>query len=153
MTAQATEILLFEGEELSLCNEPLEYFLDNQQPPVKFMSPHTALWRGYIGTWSIEGERLYLKSIKATIIDEVSGGFQEVGLDAVFSGFPDGVFAHWFSGELRCARGALLKYVHGGFGSVYERDLFFKVKKGVVIDRREVVNGVAPEGVHESDDI
>jgi hypothetical protein len=153
MTAQATEILLFEGEELSLCNEPLVYFLDNQQPPVKFMSPHTALWRGYIGTWSIEGERLYLKSIKATIIDEVSGGFQEAGLDAVFPGFPDGVFAHWFSGELRCARGALLKYVHGGFGSVYERDLFFKVKKGVVIDRREVVNGVAPEGVHESDDI
>jgi len=49
--------------------------------------------------------------------------------------------------------GALLKYVHGGFGSVYERDLFFKVKKGVVIDRREVVNGVAPEGVHDSDDI
>ena len=153
MTAQATEILLFEGEELSLCNEPLEHFLDNQPPPVKFMSPHTALWRGYIGTWSIEGERLYLKSIKATILDEVSGELQKVGLDAVFPGFPDGVFAHWFSGELRCARGALLKYVHGGFGSVYERDLFFKVKKGVVIDRREVVNGVAPEGVHDSDDI
>ena len=153
MTAQATEILLFEGEELSLCNEPLEYFLDNQQPPVKFMSPHTALWRGYIGTWSIEGERLYLKSLKANTHDEVSGGIQEVGLDAVFPGFPDGVFAHWFSGELRCTRGAMLKYVHGGFGSVYERDLFFKVKKGVVIDCREVVNGVVPVGAHESDDI
>ena len=153
MTAQATEILLFEGEELSLCNEPLEHFLENNRMSVKFMSPHTALWRGYIGTWSIEGERLYLKSLEATIHDEVSGGLQEVGLDAVFPAFPRGVFAHWFSGELRCARGSLLKYVHGGFGSVYERDLFFKVKKGVVIDRREVVNGVAPEGVHESDDI
>ena len=83
MTAQATETMLYEGEELRLCNEPLEHFLHNQQPPVKFMSAHTALWRGYIGTWSIEGERLYLKSLKANTHDEVSGGIQEVGLDAV----------------------------------------------------------------------
>jgi hypothetical protein len=40
----------------------------------------------------------------------------------------------------------LVKYVHGGFGSVYEKDLFFKLKKGVVLDKRLVVNGQAPEG-------
>ena len=146
MTAQATELLIYEGEELALCSEPLELYLEMNPPPVKFMSPHTGLWRGYIGTWTIEDNRLYLKSIEATIQNDKDWGFKEVGLDVVFPAYPDGVFAHWFSGELRCTKGALLKYVHGGFGSVYEMDLFFKVKKGVVVDRREVVNGVGSKG-------
>jgi hypothetical protein len=148
MTAQATEILLFEGEELSLCNEPLGPFIENNKMDFQFSAPHTALWRGYIGTWAIEHDRLYLKSLEGTILSEKSG-LEDVGLERIFPGFPDGVFAHWFSGELRCAQGALLKYVHGGFGSVYERDLFFKVKKGLVLDRRVVVNGKAEEGAPE----
>ena len=67
-------------------------------------------------------------------------------MERVFPEYPNGLFAHWFTGELRCPQGALVKYVHGGFGSVYEKDLFFKVKKGVVVDRRVVINGQAPPG-------
>ena len=55
----------------------------------------------------------------------------------------DGVFAHWFTGELRCTRGKLLKYVHGGYASSYEQDLFIDVVRGVVVAERLVVNGVA----------
>lgn len=152
MTAQATEILLYEDEELSLCNEPLGPFIENNKLDFEFTAPHTALWRGYIGKWTIEQDRLYLISLKGTIQSE--SGYEEIGLERVFPGYPNGVFAHWFSGELRCAQGALLKYVHAGFGSVYEKDLFFRVKKGVVLDRRVVVNGTseegAPEGYHIS---
>ena len=148
MTAQVSEKLLFEGEELSLCNEPLELFIEKNPMTVPFMAPHTALWRGYVGTWAIEAERLYLKSIVATI--ESEKGFEDVGMERVFPQYPDGLFAHWFTGELRCPQGALLKYVHGGYGSVYEKDLFFKVKRGVIVDKRVVVNGQAPEGVPDS---
>ena len=144
MTAQAAEILLYEGEELSLCNEPLELYIEKMPMKVRFMAPNTALWRGYVGTWAIEADRLYLKSIDATI--EGEKGFEEIGMGRVFPEYPNGLFAHWFTGELRCPQGALLKYVHGGFGSVYEKDLFFKLKKGVVVDRRVVINGQAPQG-------
>ena len=53
------------------------------------------------------------------------------------------MFAHWFTGELRCTRGKLLKYVHGGYASSYEQDLFIEVVRGVVVAERLVVNGVA----------
>ena len=154
MTAQFSEILIYEGEELSLCNEPLENFVENNKMDIHFVFTSTACWRGYIGTWAIEGDRLYLKSLDANI--NTPDGPKKMGLEALFPDYPDGVFAHWYSGELRCPQGELLQYVHGGFGSIYERDLFFKVKKGVVLDSREVINGVAekrkPKIVHSSDD-
>ena len=143
MTAQVSEVLLYEGEELSLCNEPLELYIEKIPMKVRFTAPHTALWRGYVGTWAIEADRLYLKSLEASI--EGEKGHEEVGMERVFPEYQNGLFAHWFTGELRCPQGALVKYVHGGFGSVYEKDLFFKVKKGVVLDQRVVVNGQAPE--------
>ena len=141
MTAQAPEHLLYKGEELTLCSEPLGPFLEFSGSTVKFDARCTALWRGYVGTWSIENDRLYLVAIKGSVItdDEMS----EVGLDALFPDYPDGVFAHWFTGELRCPSGALLNYVHGGYGSTYEKDLFIRVQRGVVLEERVVVNGQA----------
>jgi hypothetical protein len=68
----------------------------------------------------------------------------DAGMEKLFPGYLNGVFAHWYTGELRCPRGALLKYVHGGFHSVYEEDLFLRVQRGVLIDERIVRNGTAP---------
>ena len=70
-------------------------------------------------------------------------GTCKVGLDALFAGYPDGVFAHWFTGELRCPAGALLHYEHAGYASRYERDLFIDVRQGLVLGQREVVNSTA----------
>ena len=38
------------------------------------------------------------------------------------------VFASWFTGLLRIPQGKLLKYVHGGFGSLQERDLIISIE-------------------------
>jgi hypothetical protein len=40
--------------------------------------------------------------------------------------------------------GQLLRYVHGGYGSVYERDQFITVRKGVTVGTSLVVNGEVP---------
>jgi len=132
VTAQASERLIYKGERLSLCTEPLGPFIQNNGLHYKFDVTSTALWRGYIGTWTIDQDRLYLVAIDGS-----------VGMNKLFPGFSDGVFAHWYTGTLRCPQGALLKYVHGGFGSVYEEDLFFDVNKGVVTSERLVRNGTA----------
>lgn len=139
MTAQFSETLLYKGEKLALCAEPLGSFLESAASTVRFHADCTALWRGYIGTWSIEQDRLYLVALRGSVrIDDV---VREVGLEALFPDYPDGVFAHWFTGELRCPSGGLLRYVHGGYGSTYEKDLFLRVQRGVVIEEHAVVNG------------
>jgi hypothetical protein len=141
MTAQTPENLIYQGEQLTVCTEPLARFpgIYPVQPPYEY--PSTSLWRGYIGTWSIESDRLYLKALQRWRHED--GQLTVVGLEDLFPGYPNGVFAHWFTGELRCPRGALLKYVHGGYLSKYEEDLFISVKRGVVIDERIVRNGTA----------
>ena len=64
MTAQIAEKMFYKGEELSLCDEPLHYFLQAIKKNLKFEAPSTALWRGYVGTWTIEDGRLYLIKLK-----------------------------------------------------------------------------------------
>jgi len=141
MTAQSSETLLLRGEELSLCTEPLAQYLETGGNRIKFDAQWTSCWRGYTGTWTIEGDRLYLVKLDGT--SRTGAGWIERSLGDLFPDYPDGVFAHWFTGELRCTKGKLLKYVHGGYASSYEQDLFIDVVRGVVVAERLVVNGVA----------
>ncbi|MCM2341667.1 hypothetical protein [Rhodoferax sp.] len=139
MTAQYSEILLHNGETLRMCNEPLARLLVQQSVPWKFKKiTSTALYRGYIGTWEIEGGRLYLKSMEE---DDASVDWKAIPFEQVFPGFPDGIFAHWFTGELRCTRGKLVRrnpsYV---YGDVYEDDVYFSLRRGVVTGIRVVSN-------------
>lgn len=131
MTAQVSERLIYGGKEISLFSNPLSLYLKNAG--IRFESPHTANWRGYVGTWEIlvhEGvERLYLVGLRAhKSYDEI------LELPDVFPGL-DKVFAHWFTGELRCPQGAQLKYQHMGYGSIYEYDLFMEFKQGILVNQ------------------
>lgn len=142
MTAQVAEELLYQGERVAMCTEPLgDYFALGGFNP-RFVSRSTALWRGYVGVWEIVDDRLYLVSLEGSLEDG-----SEATLATVFPSFPHRVFAHWYSGTIRVPKGRLLNYVHGGYASTYERDLLLDVERGVVIDRRVQHNGVA-----ESDD-
>ena len=109
---------------------------------MSYAMPSTALSRCYQGTWQIESDRLYLRKLQCW--KKEGNKVRECSIEELCPGFPDGVFAHWFSGELRCPRGALLGYVHGGYSSTYEEDLFLRVQKGVVLEERIVRNGTAP---------
>lgn len=147
MTAQTPEKLIYKGAALSLCTEPLASFpgISPVRPPYHY--PSTSLWRGYVGTWAIESDRLYLKSLQRWKI--IGDKRVAVGIEDLFPGYSDGVFAHWFTGELRCPRGALLKYVHGGYHSAYEEDLLLRVQRGVVTEERIVRNGTAAPDAHD----
>jgi hypothetical protein len=113
--------------------------------PWIYIMPNTALSRCYFGTWEIECDRLYLKKLQRW--KKEGDVVTERGIEDLFPGYPDGVFAHWYTGELRCPRGSLLKYVHGDFRSIYEEDLFLCVQRGVVLEERVVRNGIAPSNV------
>jgi hypothetical protein len=138
MTAQVSETLIYHGKKIMMFSNPLDPYL--RATGTHFVSPHTANWRGYEGTWEIRGseatgEGLYLVSLEAhRTYDEI------VGLTEIFPGYPNGVFAHWYSGEIRLPQGNLLEYIHGGYASQYEYDLFLEIKKGLVVSKRAVHN-------------
>jgi len=143
MTAQVSERLIYGENEISLFSNPLSIYL--RQTGRSFVSPHTANWRGYVGTWEIlehEGvERLYLIALSA------HKSYEEIiGLSDVFPGC-DKVFAHWFTGELRCPQGAQLKYRHMGYGSIYEYDLLMEFKQGILVAKHAKHNEVPDESI------
>jgi hypothetical protein len=144
MTAQVSEKLIYKGQELNLCAEPLHTYLETIRGDLKFVAHSSANWRGYVGTWCIEDERLYLAKLNGTVRE---GEFERaIELGYLFPDYPVGVFAHWFTGELRCVQGGLLKYVHMGYSSTYEKDLFIRIQNGVVLGDREITNGVSESG-------
>ncbi len=135
MTAQINEILILSGKKYSMCSCPLQLYLNLSKIPKKICCSKTSLWRGYVGTWEIIDERLYLIELQGNFVD---GSF--VNLEALFPGYPDRVFAHWYSGLLRIPLGQMLKYEHMGFGSIYESNLRIRIEKGVIIDKYEIAN-------------
>ena len=147
MTAQIAEKLTYQGHTYSMCTQPLDdYFSLADVDPGFDTRSCTALWRGYVGSWEIRDDRLYLVGLNAS---RENGS--PASLADIFPDFPDRVFAHWYTGWLRVPQGKMLEYKHMGYASVFEEDLFITIDKGVVTDTHVQSNGTsdehgAPEG-------
>ena len=139
MTAQCRERLIYSGEEYYLATEPLAPYLVSHK--IIFTAPRTACWRGYIGSWLIEDNKLYLVDLEANISegDRKFGKGKEVGLDYLFPGQTK-VFADWYSDVMRIPHGKMMKYVHQGYASLYEKELFLRFESGVLVSCREEDN-------------
>ena len=131
MTAQFTENLLYEGEAVSMCSNPLSDYFEMGGISPRFESTCTALWRGNVGSWEVIDKRLYLIGLQGTLEDGT-----DASLATIFPEFPSRVFAHWYSGTIRIPQGRQIEYVHMGYGSTYERDLFLDLERGVVMATR-----------------
>ncbi|MBC8767364.1 hypothetical protein H4O18_05105 [Arenibacter sp. BSSL-BM3] len=130
MTAQIKERLLIDGEEYGMATEPLAVYLQELQPKPKLILFSTACWRGYIGSWELINNRLYLVDFSGKIEDEK---IVDVGLDYLFPG-KKRVFAQWFSGTIRVPHGKVIKYVHADYLTEYEDEFLLKFKEGSLID-------------------
>lgn len=132
-TAQAGDILFYKGERMAIFSNPLEmYFSDvNPRPNNLFPGMCSACWRGYVATWKIEDGFLYLVRLIEGTCDSNA---PEIPLVKVFPDTKGPVKATWFSGTLRVPQGKQLKYVHMGYESTYEKELFIKIEKGKVIE-------------------
>lgn len=136
MTAQAGERIIYKDQEYFMATEPLEQYLDGLKERPNLVFPSTACWRGYYGTWKIEDKRLFLIKLKC-----FTEGYSEVGMEFIFPN-QEIVFAGWFTGEIRIPQGEMLEYVHMGYESLFEKDLFLKIENGLVIDEWVVDNRI-----------
>jgi hypothetical protein len=128
MTAQVRDRLSYDGRIFPLCSLPLQPWLHETGNEGIFRWPHTANRRGYVASWEVADGRLYLQKLEATLHDGSAAS-----LATLFPGTTGKVSAAWYSGTLRVTDGELLEYVHLGFASQYERDIFPEIRDGVLV--------------------
>lgn len=131
MTAQFPERLTYRGEKMVMYTEPLNKYLAESVAKLLFQANCTGLWRGYMGSWEIVDGHLYLIGLEGTLKDGA-----KASLSTVFPNSSDRVLAYWYSGTLRIPKGRQLKYIHMGYGSISEYDLFLEVLQGHVVATR-----------------
>jgi len=143
MTAQIGDRLFINNTEHTLACEPLSRYLYDNKVEKLFASVSTACYRGYCATWKIEDGKIYLLDVEAPrpISRRKQNDFVEP-ISAMQKLFPgqSNVFAFWVNGMLKIQSGGILEYVHIGYESVYQTDIFLKFENGVLIDEKIVNN-------------
>ena len=141
MTAQIFEKLIYRSQTYGMASEPLKAYLDQTGIEIRSLNPSdtwvhsTALSRGYVGTWEVVDDHLYLVNLVGCGDDDTA-----VSMGLVFPGWGPRVFAQWFSGEIRVPLGEMTNYVHGGFASTWEQVLFLHFEHGVLLRTRCIQN-------------
>lgn len=134
-TSQIPEVLVYDGTTNEMYATPLESSFSADKPKVFLEKPSsTACWRGYVGTWEIKNNDLYLVSLRE--------GYPRTGaipLEKVNPKWVSPVKATWFTGTIRIGRGEVL--MGGmGFSEKRERDIFLEITAGKVVSTRQVDN-------------
>lgn len=161
-TAQASDILIWKGETLSLFSNPLELRsdwkeiskiiyteLENEDKrlyPEKYKSEEveamfsSACWRGYVAKWIIINDKIYLNNIYACYDKKV-----KIDLKKIFGKeLKDNLlYANWITDKLNVPKGECIEYVHLGYYSIYETETILDFNKGVLVDSKTYNNYIA----------
>ena len=119
MTHQLHENIIYEGKDLSMFSFP--YFPENHPkiitlPKEEITRFSSACLRGYIGSWEIVGDQLFLNKLE--------GGLRLEGVDPLF--------AEWFSGDLKIIVEPAFEGLKAGLhGS--EKTLLVKIESGRIV--------------------
>jgi hypothetical protein len=116
-TIQESDFLIYNGKKYEIIVYPMEYYFDSfpeKRPPAIWSS----LWRGYVATFEIIQNKLWVIDIHAgyvSIINEVLDGKDRMKID-------------WFNGLLVIPQGKRVRFEDMGFQYV---DYFFlEIKNG-----------------------
>ncbi|NIT57334.1 MAG: hypothetical protein GWN00_14210 [Aliifodinibius sp.] len=143
-TEQIPERIVYEGEERYLASFPLEQYFTEENPKPEWMEPtSTACWRGYVATWKIDGERLYLVEMTREEHRKVNGKLKSVDesvFEKLFPGSKKPLLASWYSGVLQVPAGKPINPISLGFISALKEKLYVSIDKGQVVGRKLVVS-------------
>ena len=157
-TAQDPDKLIVNGDTVRIFSNPLEAYLSKKGQYTKFviygdtvrvrsnpweegertiggieLTPHsTGLWRGYVATWRLENDSLFLVRLQKGYENQAEDFNirKEFGTDRVFAG--------WVTETIIVPQGKLLQYVHAGYGSLYEGEKYYEIKGGKLINTKDV---------------
>ena len=134
-TAQFPDRLIYNGVRYNLTVNPMELYFNNN--PDKRPRPNvtsSALWRGYIATFEIIQNELWVVDI---IIDVSTFDYEKRRFTndykSVIQECLDGrdrMKLDWFNGILILPQGRIIEYVHMGYDSIYENYVLILIENG-----------------------
>lgn len=133
-TAQYPDKIIYNGKIYRLHSNPMESYFEkypDKRPERGIMS--TALWRGYVATFEIKDNQLYLKDIEIIVRDTTSKENYKTKWESVLNEtFPNQELMKidWMTGLLVLPYGKMVNYVHMGYGSTYKRYILLEIEKG-----------------------
>lgn len=134
-TAQEPDKIIYHGKEYGLYSNPLQSFFEknpDRLPQNEVRS--SALWRGYVATFEVIENELYVKDIQMQYRDTISKvhpfGWKSV-LNKVFPNKKERKL-DWFTGVLVIPHGKLVSYVHMGYASTYKKYKLLEMDQGVL---------------------
>jgi hypothetical protein len=140
-TAQFPDKINYNGKEYNLNSNPLEvYFEKNPNKRPKSEVRSSALWRGYVATFEIIDNQLFLKDIVIQYRDTTSKGSNNSNWKSVLNEvFTDqkNIQVDWYTGLLVLPQGKVVDYVHMGYGSAYQHYTILEFNKGVLTQEKQ----------------
>jgi hypothetical protein len=140
-TAQFPDKIYYNGKEYNLDSNPLEvYFEKNPNKRPKSEVRSSALWRGYVATFEIIDNQLFLKDIEIQYRDTTSKGSNNYNWKSVLNEvFADqkNIQVDWYTGLLVLPQGKVVNYVHMGYGSTYQHYTILEFNKGVLTQEKQ----------------
>ena len=152
MTQQTPEKLLYKGEECRMTTEPLgDVLSESEFERLAEYSSCTGCYRGYVGSWEIDDNKLYLVDLSPGFLFNPNCRLFLTGLAEYLDKentdlncvFPSQkrVFASWFTGRIWADAGKLLVYGRKyGMRGMYEKNIRLKLENGVVVHEEEIDN-------------
>lgn len=136
-TAQIPDVILYEGKEYIMHSNPLnDYFKKNPDKYPESTIRSTALWRGYRATFEVKDNALYVKDIQ--ILSRGADEWKSVLKESSPDGKPFKV--DWYTGILVIPHGKMVRYVHMGYGSTYEKYILLEIKDGKINAEKKLDN-------------
>tara|TARA_B100000767_G_C19666471_1_gene493325 strand:- start:135 stop:524 length:390 start_codon:yes stop_codon:yes gene_type:complete len=119
MTIQAGELLFYEGEKHYLINVPSIPDSIIQLIPRDYYEKSTACYRGYVATWEIKDDKLYLTDLSSSNYEFIHS---------------PPFLADWFNGQIKFGTGN--KKLSSSWVSVYDYkfEIHLTIENGLVIE-------------------
>jgi hypothetical protein len=133
MCIQIKDSITIKGIKYSLYTTPLDSYWTKRNPKPGIRVVRTSCRRGYIATWELSDNCLYI----INMIFYAPG--KDRGLDYVFPFNTRKIMADWFTGELQIPIGDELDSAVI-WDTVFDSDWFIKVKRGKVKSQRYKAN-------------
>jgi hypothetical protein len=140
-TAQYGDKIIIEKDTFWINSNPLEEYFNQKQSRtingIKIEGHCTALWRGYVATWKIQNDSLFLVRIQTEYCSE-----NPIDLDVNKEFGTHQVFAQWVNQTIVQIKGELIHYVHADYMSIYEHEIYYNIEKGIIKEKNQKNNVV-----------
>jgi hypothetical protein len=138
MSIQLPDKILKDGEWMDLYSNPLEQYWIAARKKRPAFYPRFNCKRGYVATWEIKGNQLFLNDIvgnfeRRFLFLKKSASCSLKWLFPKLARQHKLVKANWFSGKLRIPLGKMLFYEHSGYDSRFEKDQIITVEHGEIL--------------------